>query len=280
MSQDNLKSIAKMMAILECFSTLDRRLSVAEIARRTDIPRGTAHRIIRTMRDFGLLEQERQREEYALGMKLFEIGTTVLANMDLHREARSDIDSLTRVTGETVHLSVFDGRNSTVVKRTEKGGNRTNTLFVLDSSPAHATASGKSALAFQPEREIERFISMGLRQVAPNTITDPAALRAELAEIRRRGFAVDNEELTPGIKCVGSPIRSASGRVFAAISVSGPARRFTPERIDAFSKLVIHHAAAISAQLGYRPEEGAVIASIPPVDDGKSGTRGGRRKAG
>ena len=268
MSQDNLKSIAKMMAILECYSTLERRLSVAEIARRTGIPRGTAHRIIRTMRDFGLLEQERQREEYTLGMKLFELGTTVLSNMELHREAKSDIESLTRVTGETVHLSVFDGRNSTVVKRTEKGGNRTNTLFVLDSSPAHATASGKAALAFQSDREIERFLAQGLRQVAPNTITDPEVLRAELDEVRRTGFAIDNEELTPGIKCVGSPIRNSSGRVFAAISVSGQARRFTPDRIEAFSKLVIHYAAAISAQLGYRPEEQEAMASIPPVDEG------------
>jgi DNA-binding IclR family transcriptional regulator len=263
MSQDNLKSIVKMMAIIDCFSTLERKLSVAEIARRTKIPRGTAHRIIHTMRDLGLIEQERQRDQYRLGMKLFEIGTTVLANMDLHREAKSGVEALTRVSGETVHLSVFDGVNSTVINRTDPEGSRVNTVFVLEASPAHATSSGKAALAFQPEAAIERFVSLGLRRISPNTITDADTLRDELRTIRERGYAIDNEELNPGTKCVGAPIRNVSGRVFAAISVSGPARRFTPERIEVFADLVTHYAQAISGQLGYRPEEGSEVV-LPP----------------
>jgi DNA-binding IclR family transcriptional regulator len=264
MSQDNLKSIVKMMAILDCFSRVERKLSVAEIARRTKIPRGTAHRIIRTMRDLGLIEQERQRDQYRLGMKLFEIGATVLANMDLHREAKSSVEALTRASGETVHLSVFDGMSSTVINRTDPEGSRVNTLFVLESSPAHATSSGKAALAFQPEAAIERFISLGLQRISFNTITDPKRLREELQLVRERGYAVDNEELNPGIKCVGAPIRNASGRVFAAISVSGPARRFTPERTVAFSGLVKHYADAVSAQLGYRLDS-HVAPEAPPA---------------
>jgi DNA-binding IclR family transcriptional regulator len=276
MSEDNLKSIVKLAAILDCFSTLERQLSVAEIAKRTKIPRGTAHRIIRTMKDLGLLEQERQRDQYRLGMKLFELGTTVLANMELHREAKSSVEALTRVTGETVHLSVFDGRNSTVINRTDPEGNRVNTLFVLESSPAHATSSGKAALAFQPDAAIQKFISLGLRRIAPNTITDPKMLMNELAAIRERGYAIDNEELNPGTKCVGAPIRNSSGRVFAAMSVSGVARRFTDERIEAFSKLVTHYADAVSTQLGFRPNEQAEADTVPPADVPKRSVR--RRK--
>ena len=207
------------------------------------------------MRELGLLEQERQRDQYRLGMKLFELGTTVLANLDLHREAQRSVEALTRASGETVHLSIFDGYNSTVINRTDPEGNRVNTLFVLESSPAHATASGKVALAFQAEPTIAKFISLGLRRIAPNTITDPEVLRRELAVIRERGYSIDNEELNPGIKCVGAPIHNLSGRVFASISVSGPARRFTPEKILAYSELVIYYANAISAQLGYWPGE-------------------------
>lgn len=279
MSQDNLKSIVKLVAILDCFSTLERQLSVAEIAKKTKIPRGTAHRIIRTMKDLGLLEQERQRDQYRLGMKLFEVGTTVLANMDLHREAKSSVEALTRVTGETVHLSVFDSINSTVINRTDPEGNRVNTLFVLESSPAHATSSGKAALAFQPEAAIQKFISLGLRRIAPNTITDPKLLMEELLTIRRRGYAIDNEELNPGTRCVGAPIRNSSGRVFAAISVSGSARRFTDERIEAFSSLVIHYAGAVSAQLGYRPNEQTEADTIPPVEVSIPTRRKGREIA-
>jgi DNA-binding IclR family transcriptional regulator len=253
MNADNLKSLVKMMAILDCFSTVERKLSAAEIAGRTGIPRGTVHRIMRTMRELGLVSQERDRDQYRLGMKLFELGTTVLANMDLHREASAAVEALTRATGETVHLSVFDGKSSTVINRTDPDGARVNTLFVLESSPAHATASGKVALAFQPAAAIDRFIARGLPRIAPNTITDPARLRAEFAQIRGRGYAVDNEELSPNTRCVGAPIRNSAGAVFAAISVSGSARRFTPERIAAYADLVRHHAQAISLQLGYRP---------------------------
>jgi DNA-binding IclR family transcriptional regulator len=254
MSADNLKSMVKMMAILDCFSTVERKLSAAEIAARTGIPRGTVHRIMRTMRDLGVVDQERDRDQYRLGMKLFELGTTVLANMDLHREANASVEALTRASGETVHLSVFDGKSSTVINRTDPDGTRVNTLFVLESSPAHATASGKVALAHQPAAAIERFIARGLPRIAPNTITDPDVLRADLALIRERGYAIDNEELAPNTKCVGAPIRNATGSVFAAISVSGQARRFTPERIAAYADLVRYHAQAISLQLGYRPE--------------------------
>ncbi len=217
------------------------------------------------MRELGLIEQERQRDLYRLGMKLFEVGTTVLANMELHREAKSSVEALTRVSGETVHLAVFDGRNSTVINRTDPEGSRVNTLFVLESSPAHATSTGKVALAFQSDAAIERFIAEGLRRISPHTITDAKILIEELNVIRKQGFAVDNEELTPGTKCVGAPIRNASGRVFAGLSVSGPTRRFTAERIEAFADLVRHYADAISMQLGYRPNEEAEAETVPPV---------------
>jgi DNA-binding IclR family transcriptional regulator len=274
MSQDNLKSIVKAVAILDCFSRLDRKLSVAEIARKTNIPRGTAHRIIRTMKDLGLLEQDRQGEQYRLGMKLFELGTTVLANMDLYREAKGSVEVLTRATGETVHLSVFDGVNSTVVNRSDPEGSRVNTLFVLESSPAHATSSGKAALAFQPDSTIRKFISLGLRRISPNTITDPEVLLAELQKVRERGYAVDNEELTPGTRCVGAPIFNSSGRAIGALSVSGKATRFTPERIETYSRLVMHYAAQISEQLGYRLKGRAEVGR-PET----SATTKGRRQA-
>ena len=265
MKSDGMKSIVKMMAIVDCFSTLDRKLSAADIAKKAAMPRPTAHRILRTMRDLGLVEQEHERDQYRLGMKFFEIGTTVLANMDLHREAKSHVESLTRVTGEVVHLSVFDGMSSTVINRTDPEGNRVNTQFVLDSSPAHATASGKVALAFQSESSIEHFLSLGLRRLTTNTIIDPEALRKELKAIRRNGYAVDNEELTPGTKCVAAPIRSASGRVIGAISVSGPVRRFTTERVSAFAEIVKQYAEPISAQLGYRPNERLIASKVPPA---------------
>lgn len=251
---DHVRSIEKAIAILDCFSPIDRNLSVARIAKQVGIPRGTAHRIISTLRDHGLLERDRERDHYRLGMKLFEYGTTVLGTMELQREAKSFVEALTKVSGISVHLCVFDGIRSTVVNRTECDGNRANTTVVIEAAPAHCTSTGKAILAFQPPAIIAKIIAQGLMRYTPHTISDSDALSKELALVRERGYAVDDEELSIGIRCVGAPIRNVSGRVFAAVSVSGPTRKVPDSRIAELAELVTHYADAISAQLGYRAD--------------------------
>ena len=250
---ENVRSILKAVQILDCFSDLDRRLSVAEIANRIGYPRGTVHRIVSTLHQAGLLERDRERDHYRLGMKLFEYGTTVLSNLDLNREAQPFIEALTEASGLGVHLCVFDGLQTTIVHHTKPDRTRANSLFVLDTSPAHCTSTGKAALAFQPEHVIERVIALGLKKLTVNTITDPSVLRKELETIRALGYAVDLEEKDIGIRCVGAPIRDVSGRVFAAVSVSGAVRHVSKERIPELAEMVIHYANAISSQLGYVP---------------------------
>jgi DNA-binding IclR family transcriptional regulator len=130
---DLLKSVLKAFSVLDCFSTLDRKLSISEVARRTGLPRGTAHRVMTTLREVGVVEQERERDQYRLGIKLFELGNVVLANMDLHREAKSFVEALTAISGEAVHLCVFDGVQVTLINRTEPSRERTNTIVVMES---------------------------------------------------------------------------------------------------------------------------------------------------
>jgi len=250
---DNVKSLLKILPILECFSTVDRKLAVTEIVKRTGFPRATAHRIVSTLREIGFLDQDKERDHYRLGLKLFEFGSMVLANMDLHREAKPFVDALARLSGEAVNLTVFNGTHSVIINRSEPDyRERVNPITTLEAVPAHCSASGKAALAFQEASIIERVISLGLPRFTSTTITDRAALLKELAKIRGTGYAIDNEEHQPGVRCVGAPIRGASGRVFAGLSVTGAARRITPPRFDDLAALVKHHARAISAQLGYR----------------------------
>lgn len=248
-----LKSVMKALSVLECFSTRDRKLSTSEIARRTGLPRGTAHRVVTTLREAGLLEQE--QDTYRLGLKRFEFGTVVLANMDLHREAQGFVEALTKMTGEAIHLCVFDGRQTTLIKRGQPAREHTNTVVIMEASPVHCTATGKAALAFQSHNVSARIIALGLRSYTPRTIVDRAQLLKELEDVRHRGYAVDDEEYSQGIRCVGTPIRNASDRVFASISVSGPTRRMTQAKMASASRLVVQYAAAISAQLGYRPKQ-------------------------
>ena len=250
-----LKSVLKALSALDCFSTRERKLTATEIARRTGMPRGTAHRVVTTLREAGLLEQE--HDKFRLGIKLFELGNVFLANMDLQREAKSFVEALTELTGEVVHLCVFDGRQTTVVRRAEPTRERTNRIMVLEASPAYCTSTGKAALAFQPRGVVSRVIAFGLRAFTARTIVEPALLLRELEAIRHRGYAIDDEEYSLGIRCVGAPIRNVSGQVFASISVSGPSRRMTRARIASNARLVVQYADGISAQLGYRPQRAA-----------------------
>ncbi len=159
-SEEVVKSLVKVAAILGAFSTSRRSMSLAEIAAATGFPHSTTHRLAASMREVGLLDQDRQRDRYRLGLRLFELGNTVLANMDLHREARPIVDALSKITGHLVHLAVFDGRHAVVIHRGEppEGG---TPVTLIEAAPVHCTGVGKAILAFQPAETIEAIISAG-----------------------------------------------------------------------------------------------------------------------
>ncbi len=252
-TDDNLKSLVKVVRILESFSTFDRALSLGEICQKAGFPKSTTHRLIASMRDVGLLDQDREGERYRLGLKLFELGNMVLANMDLHREARPFVDALSRVSGQVVHLAVFDGRQAVVIHRSDPGPELGNAVNFIETAPVHCTSVGKAILAHQTPAVADRVIAGGLPRFTDATVVDEAVLRAALAAIRQQGYAVDDGEHQPGVRCIGAPIRDQGGRVFAAISISGPAWRLPVGEVESLSKIVIHHAGAISLCLGYRP---------------------------
>lgn len=249
----SLKSMQKLMAVLDCFSRYDRSLSLSEISERCKMPKTTVHRLVTSLREAKLLEQDKGRDRYRMGIRLFELGSIVLANLDLHREARLLVERLGDISGESAHLCVFDGTNMVIIEHREPGGNSVNWTTTLSISPSYCTGVGKAALAFQEPATIEKVIRQGLLPYTPNTITDPDALRKDLAETRQRGYSIDEGEHQPTVRCVAAPIRNAAGHVFAAVSVTGPMDRVTRERVPALGELVTATAAQLSRQLGYEP---------------------------
>ena len=262
-AESNLKSLTKVVRVLDVFSTVDRALSLADIGQRTGFPKSTAHRLLAAMREAGLLDQDRERDRYRLGMKLFELGNIVLANMDLHREARPFVDALTRQSGQAVHLAVFDGHRALVIHRADASPEKGQPTALIEQAPVHCTSVGKAILAFQTPATIDRVISAGLLRFTDATITDPEQLRAHLAEIRERGYAQDEGEHQPGVRCVAAPIRDQSGRVVAGISITGPFWRLPLSEVDGLAKVAMHYANAISLAVGYRPAEAPAQAAMP-----------------
>lgn len=249
-AEDGLKSLTKVVRVLDAFSTRDRALALTDICRITGFPKSTTHRLLAAMRESGLLDQDGERDRYRLGMKLFELGNIVLANMELHREARPFVDMLARQGGHSVHLAVFDGRRAIVIHRTDPSPDRVASPTMIEQAPVHCTGVGKAILAWQPEPVVQRIVAAGLARFTESTITDPAALRRELKAIRDRGYAIDEAEHQPGLRCIGAPIRDRSANVIAGISITGPAWRLPLTEVESIARLVVHHAAAIGAALG------------------------------
>ena len=252
--RQSVKSLFKMLEVLEAFSSTEPELSVVEIARRTGLPRTTVHRIVDSLRSVGFLEQDASRDRYRLGLKLFELGGSALMNLPLYREAPPFVDTLAKLSGEDVHLCIFDGAQMVFVNRRSQIAARPhNTVITMEASPCHSTGVGKAALAFQSDVVIDRVIRAGLPRFTPNTIVEPKRLKAELAAIRTRGYSIDDCEHEPELRCVGAPIRNSAGRVFAAISASGPTKRVTSDRVPELARIVMTHAELLSIRLGYEP---------------------------
>jgi DNA-binding IclR family transcriptional regulator len=247
----SLKSMHKLMAILDCFSRYDRSLTLSEISARCGMPKTTVHRLVSSLRDVKLLEQDRERDSYRMGIRLFELGSIVLGNLDIYREARPIVERLMSATGESSHLCVFDGTNMVSIEHLEPGGRSPNWTTTLSISPSYCTGVGKAVLAFQDRTAIDRVIRAGLIPYTPNTITDPDALRAELASTKERGFSIDEGEHQPHVRCVAAPIYNSAGRVFAGVSVTGPKDRVTPDRVPTLGALVSATGFQISRHLGY-----------------------------
>lgn len=250
-SDDQLKSLVKVVRVLECFSVSDRALTLADICERTGFPRSTTHRLLASLRDVGFLEQGKERDRYRLGLKLFELGNTALSSFDIHREASSIVESLRRISGHVVHLAMFDGFRAVVVRRADPNPENAMPSTFLENAPAHCTSVGKAILAWQSNAIIDRLIDAGLQRFTPETIIESDDLRNELAAVRDRGYAIDDGEHRPGLRCVGAPIRNAQGQVFAGISISGPAWQLPKENVPELAKVVVYHADQITENLAH-----------------------------
>jgi DNA-binding IclR family transcriptional regulator len=256
---EGLRTLRKSIRVLECFSIQEPRLSLSEIAKRVGLPPSTTHRILATLREEGVLEQNGSRELYRLGLKIFKMGSVVLATMELHREALPFLEELARETGETVHLGVLNGTEVVSIEKMDSPHALTTVITIGKGAPTYCTGLGKALLAFQPETVIDHICGMRLARHTPQTITDPANLRQELAKIRALGYAIDNMELHPDVRCVAAPIRDRTGNVIASLSISGPASRISMNAVPSFAKKVREVAAKLSARLGETVERAGTM---------------------
>lgn len=240
------KSLRKMALVLDSFTRKKPSLTVGEISEATGLPKTTVHRIVASLRDVGLLDQDGRRQGYRLGMKMFHYGSSVLESLDTPTRAHPHIAKLQQLTGEIIHFHMFDGHQMVCVEREEMVA---SSLTTLQAAPTYCTSVGKAFLAFQDDELVRKIAAEGLHAYTENTITTLDGLLLEMEQIRQRGYSIDNEEIETGLRCIGAPVRDSTKRVFAAISVSGPAERMPDARLLGLSSVVIQIANDISEAL-------------------------------
>ncbi|MEO6571343.1 MAG: IclR family transcriptional regulator [Ilumatobacteraceae bacterium] len=251
-----LGSVANAARVLKSFTPAERNWGVSDLARKLDIAKSTAHRLLATLTDEGLLEQDPATGRYHLGLAVFDMAAAA-QSMDLHEAVSSPMTELRNRTRETVQVAVLDGRDVVYVERLDSQHTLRLFLEVGRRNPAHATGCGKALLAFLPPDQLDRTLR-GWTLVAKthHTIIDHAVLRADLTTARQRGYAVNREESEVGIISVAAPIRDVSGRVSAAISVAGPCDRLEAHELP-LAQATMEVAALVSRRLGHRGHVGA-----------------------
>ena len=246
-----IQAIERAVSILNAFSMDDPELGVTELADRLGLHKSTVHRFMVNLDAAGLVERNARTGRYRLGLHVFELGALVMQQMNLWDEALPFLEGLVHDTGETGHLAVLDGGEAIYIERVEARRALRVPSAIGRGYPAHATNLGKVLLADLSRERVEAIIAeRGLAAYTPQTITDPAELEADLELIRRRGYAVDNEEYDDGLRCIGAPVRDHSGHVVAALGIGGPVTRITPERVEELGGLVMTAARGLSRRLG------------------------------
>lgn len=249
-----LKSVEKALQILEAFDITHPELSVSELEEILSLPKVSIYRFVRVLLKRGFLMQNPETRKYRLGIKVFELGSLVLKDMELRKVAFPLIEELSRKSGETVHLGVLDGHEAVSIEGAESGYSLRTSLPIGKRVYLHSTGIGKAIFAFLSEEERAAIVKdKGLPRLTEQTITDPDVLQQELDKIQSEGYAIDNEENESGIRCVAAPILDSSQHVIASVSISGPTIRITHEKVPELANMVVKTCRQISQALGYLP---------------------------
>jgi DNA-binding IclR family transcriptional regulator len=253
MSKGAVKSAERTLAILELMTRHEQPLTFTEIAHALRYPRSSLHGLLRTLVERGWADFDPDQRAYTLGIRTLEAGNAYTRALGLVERAVPLMEKIRDGIDETVQLAVLDGLHNVYVAKVD--GRQTLTLAseVGRRLPAYATGVGKVLLAGLGQEELDARLAGGpLEPITSHTIIDKALLREHLQHVRRRGFSIDNEEYTLGIRCVAVPIFDYSRRVVAAMSVSVPAIRFTPGHRERAHLLLTGAAQRMSEALGYR----------------------------
>jgi DNA-binding IclR family transcriptional regulator len=264
----------RSIAVLEIVAGADRDLAPVEIARRLRLHKSTTHRLLAVLERHRLINKGPEGT-YGLGTRLIELGDRAVARLNLSDRARPFLRELVDQTGESGHVTILSDTEMLSVAHVEGRFKLQSLTRAGQRTLIHCTAAGKAVVAFLPDDVCDELIArLPLRRYTRRTIVKPAALKMELMRVRNAGFAIDDEEIEEGLRCVGAPIFDHSGRVVASVCIAAPVFRLKKDRLPEAARAVMAAAQGLSADLGYQGvNEGKRQKAVSGIVAGRVRTR-------
>jgi IclR family acetate operon transcriptional repressor len=251
-----VQSLDRALDILEALAASGGEIGLSELSARVGLHVSTVHRLLSVLVARGYARQSIANGRYALGPHVLKLAGSGagLTPFDLRQEARATLQELAAASGETTNLVVPVDQQ--IVYVDQVASTRMVRMFtqIGTRAPLYCTGAGKVLLAHRSPPEIEAYLAHEpLSRRTPRTLTTPARLREELARVRAQGYAVDDGELDPEVRCIAAPIFDHTGAGLAAISISGPASRFDEARLQQVLPALLRATAELSSRVGYHP---------------------------
>lgn len=248
----SVQSVDRLFVIMETLSLHPRGMLLSELANAVDLTPSTTHRFLGTLIAHHYAQKDTESGKYRLTMRMYEVGARVLPGLNILSMARPYLENLSEEVKEVVHLVVRDDNEVLYLSRLDGSPSFVNMgSYAGLRNPMYCTGVGKSILAFLPDQEVRQIWDRTeIIRFTDNTITDLKSMYREIAQIRKQGWAIDNEEHELGIRCVAAPVFDFEGKPVAAISVSGTLGRMDTEKVERLAPLVMKVAQRISGLLG------------------------------
>ena len=253
-----VQSLQRGLEILVAVAQANRALGITELSQQFGLAKGSISRLVTTLVQQSFLTRDPETAKYRLSTRVWELGIGALSQLDVRGIARPVMVTLNAATRETVHLTVLTESNEMVFLDKLDSTRAVRPNIELGAAlPAYCVANGKAMLAFLPRTRVDRALRGKLRQFTNTTVTRKSELLAHLDTVRRMGYAVNRGEYRPDVAGVAAPICDHTGLAVAALGVSVPSNRMTPDLIADLAPRVVASAREISSALGQRREPAA-----------------------
>ncbi|MEQ8356363.1 MAG: IclR family transcriptional regulator C-terminal domain-containing protein [Kiloniellaceae bacterium] len=245
-----VQSLGRALSILERLADADG-MTLTDLSQSVGLAPSTTHRLLTTLQQRRFADFDEEYGVWVIGVGAFNVGNAFLRNRRIVTLGRPVMRRLMEEVGETVNLAVEDKDELVYITQFESHAPMRAFFRPGRRAPMHASAVGKAMLAEMDEAALTSLLqSKGMPRFTDKTFVDPVALRADLLRIRERGWAVDDEEHTIGMRCVAATIHNEHAEVIAGVSVSGPSVRVTETRLGELGARVVQAANAITEQIG------------------------------